>query len=519
VTQNDGAGISAQVARAGAGGLAGRSLLLLANLGATPFTIRLLGPSAYGLWALIQAIFIWANLAEGGMWAATTKFGAERYAVGDAVGEVKVVWSGLCFVLVTTSSAGLALALGAHFLLGALNVRGNLLVTGTWALRIMCASFVVSALAGTVNTAQQVRLRWRQYTLLNTGANLLGAVGVPLAIYVFADGVVTAAAVGLVCASLYLVGLCWDAARVQPALRSPRIDRQTLRQLLSYGGALTIANLAGVPLHTGERFFLSANASTTAVAYYSVAITIATTLQVLPEQLGFPLIPALSRLAAQGKWEEHRALYGKSLTGIFLVVTPAAIVLALLSRPFLTIWAGPTYGVRSTELLLIALGGVWASAVAWVPAAYMLSAGKTKALAWLQGAELVPYLGAAWLLTDKWGAVGAAAVWSGRLILDSVALSIIVRKSSCLPVLPLSARRVRSVMAPVFFGLASLGVAVLSESLLVRSAVAAGLLSVYAAVVWSLVLTPLERRGLANLLTEMLGPRLPLAWLRKPRVR
>jgi O-antigen/teichoic acid export membrane protein len=507
---DSGTGISVQVAKAGAGGLAGRTVLLLANLLATPFTIRLLGPSAYGLWVLIQAVFLWAGLAEGGMWAATTKYGAERYAGGDADGEATVVWSGLCIVLITTSSAALALALGAHFLLGVLNVHGSALMAGTWALRVACASFVTSSLASTVNTAQQVRLRWRQYTLLNTGANLLGTVGVPLAIYLFSGGLVAATAVGLLASSLYLLGLCWDAVRVQPALRRPRVDRPTVRQLLWYGGALTIANLAGVPLHTGERFFLSANASTSAVAYYAVAITIATTLQVLPEQLGFPLIPALARLEAQGRHDEHRALYGKSLAGLFLVVTPAAIVLALVSKPFLTLWAGPAYGAHSTVLLLVALGGVLASAFAWMPTAYMLSAGKTKTLAWLQGAELVPYLGAAWVLTHKWGALGAAEVWSGRLVLHSVAMFAVVRRSSHLPVVPLSARRIRSVVAPVLFGLTCLGAAVLSGSLLARSAMAAVLLAGYSAVVWWLVLTPEERRGVANLLSEMLGPRMRL---------
>jgi O-antigen/teichoic acid export membrane protein len=358
-------------------------------------------------------------------------------------------------------------------------------------------------------------LRWRQFTLLNTGANLLGTFGVPLAIYLFSGGVVTAAAVGLLAASLYLVGLSWDALRVQPALRQPRVDRSTLRQLLSYGGALTIANLAGVPLHTGERFFLSANASTSAVAYYAIAITIATTLQVLPEQLGFPLIPALSRLDAEGRHEEHRALYGKSLAGLFLAVTPAAIVLALLSKPFLTLWAGPAYGAHSTVLLLVALGGVWANAFAWMPTAYMLSAGKTKVLAWLQGAELAPYLAAAWVFTHRWGALGAAEVWSGRLVLDSVAMFAVVRRTSHMPVVPLSARRVRSVLAPVLFGLACFGAAVLSGSLLARSFMAAGLLVGYGSVVWWLVLSPGERRGVSKLLSEMLGRSVGLPWQRR----
>jgi O-antigen/teichoic acid export membrane protein len=497
--------MSAQVAKAGTWGLAGRTVLLLANLGATPFTIRLLGPAAYGLWALVQAILTWANLAEGGMWAATTKYGAQRYAVGDDAGEAKVVWSGLTFVLTTTSAVALGLALGAHTILGLLNVRGSMVEAGAWALRLSCASFVVSSLVGTVNTAQQVRLRWKHYTLFSVASNLLGSVGVPLAIWLFSGGVVAAAAVGLLASSLYFLGLSWDAVRVQPALRRPRVDKATLRQLSSYGGALSVANLAAVPLLTGERFFLGANTSTTVVAYYAVAITIATTLQVLPEQLGAPLIPALSRLEAEGRHDEHRALYGKSLFGLFLVVTPATIVMALLAKPFLTLWAGSAYGAHATVLLLVALGGVWANALAWVSHDYMLSAGKTKVLALLQVAEVAPYLGAAWVLTAKWGALGAAMVWSGRLVLDAVAQLLIVRRLYHLPVVPLSERRLRSVVAPILLGLSCLGASALSGGLIARCAMASVILAGYAVVVWCIVLTARERQGVVSLLGKMLG--------------
>ena len=497
--------MSARVAKAGTWGFAGRTILLLANFAATPFTIRLLGPSAYGLWALIQAVLVWAGLAEGGMWAATTKYGAERYADGDATGEAMVVWSGLAFVLTTTSSVALALALGAHLLLALLHVGSGLLGAGMWALRLSCAAFVVGALAGTVNTTQEVRLRWRQYTLINLVSNLVGSVGVPLAIYLMSGGLVAAAAVGLLASSLNLFGLSWDGVRVQPALLRPRADRATLRKLLRYGGVLTIANFAGIPLATGERFFLGANVSTTAVAYYAVAATVATTLLVLPEQLTSPLMPALARLEAEGKAEEHRALYGKSLSGLFLVATPAALLVALIAKPFLTLWAGPSYGAHSTAPLLIALGGVWVNALAWVAGSYLLSAAKTKVLAWLQAAELAPYLGAAWVLTAKWGVLGAAIVWSARVAIDSVARLVIVHRIAGLPWLPLSARRVRSVAAPVLLAVACRGAAGLTGGLIARSAIAALLLAAYCVGVWWLVLTARERRGVANLLSEMLG--------------
>ena len=499
------ASIPAQLGRASTWGFTGRTVLLLANFGSAPFTIRLLGPSAYGLWALVHTIMDWAAPAEAGQAAATTKYGAERYAAHDADGESTVVWSGLCFILMTTGSVAVALALAAHFLLGLLHVHGSLLAAGTWALRVACGTFVLSSLVGAVNTAQQVRLRWKQFTLFNMLSNVLGAVGVPFAVFLFSGGVVTAAAVSLLASCLYFVSLTWDALRVQPALRHPRFSRATLSKLVSYGWALALAGLASVPLASAERFFLAANASTTAVAYYAVAMTVATTLEVLPQQICSPLMPALARLQADGKEAEHRALYGKTLAGLFLVLAPAAILVAFLARPFLTLWAGPTYGTHGTVVLLVALVGMSANGLAWVPNAYILSAGKTKAFAALQGAELPCYLGAAWVLTARWGALGAAIVWSARLVVDSVAQSLIVRKSGGLPTLPFSSKRIRSVAAPALLAIMCIAIGMDTHGILARSGIAVGLLVVYAAGVWYIVLTSREREGVINLVMEILG--------------
>lgn len=501
----DQVGMPARVARAGTWGLAGRTILLLANFGATPFTIRLLGPSAYGLWALIQAILVWAGPAEGGQGTATTKYGAERYAEHDAVGESKVIWSGLCFALFTTSSVGLALGLGARSLLEALNVSGRALGAGVWALRLASGTFVIASVAGAINTAQQVRLRWKQYTLLNVFSNLLGAIGVPLAIYFSSGGVVAAAMVGLAASLLYFIGLSWDALRVQPRLRRPRLDGATLRLLIPYGGALALANLANVGLNTGERFLLAGNASTTAVAYYAVAMTIATTLSILPEQLVLPLMPALTRLHTEGKAKEFSDLYGKSLSALFLLVTPATIVVALVAKPFLTLWAGRAYGEHGTLLLLVALVGVWANALGWVPDMYLLSVGKANVFAALQGGQLVLYLGAAWVLTERWGALGAALVWSSGWVVYSVLHLLVARRLGRLPVNPLSERRMRCASAPVLLGASCMGVATLTGGLVGRMALAAVLLVVYAFALWWFVLTARERVGVCRLLGDMVG--------------
>jgi O-antigen/teichoic acid export membrane protein len=498
--------IDAQVAASGAWGFGGRTVLLVANLFATPFLIRLLGPASYGLWTLLLVATAWASTADLGMGTASTKFGAGYYERGDPRGESSVVWTALGLIVVTTGCVATALGLVAHpVLTGLLHDETALVNAGTVALRIGCAIFVLQSVAGIVNTPQVVRLRWRQWTVVTTVINLLGTVGAPVALAVFGGGITTVAVVNLGASGLMVAGNLVLAVRLQPALLHPRLDRAVLRKLLSYGGALTVTGVVLVPLSAAERFFLAHNHSTTAVAYFAVAVTVATTLQVLPQQLTGPLLPGLARLEASGRLQDLRALYSKGLSGLFLLITPAAVLLAFVAGPFLSLWAGPQYGAHSTAPFLVVIAGVWFDCLACMPISYLLSSGRTKLIAYIRVAELVPYLLAAWILTERFGVMGAAFVWSAGCVIDSVLLFEVARRVASLPCLPLSDRRLRSLAGPLLLGGAAVLLVHFTSGLTARLGWAAALALAYTAAVWWLVLTGRERRGITALFGRVLG--------------
>jgi O-antigen/teichoic acid export membrane protein len=498
--------INAQVAAAGAWGFGGRAVLLLANLLATPFLIRLLGPASYGLWTLLLLATTWAGYADLGMGIASTKFGASYYTRGDSQGESSVVWTALGLVAITTGCVATAIALAAHSVLASpLHVERGLVSAGTVALRIGCAIFVLQSVAGIVNTPQVVRLKWSQWTVFTTAVNVLGTVGAPVALAVFRGGVTTVAVVTLATSVLLVTGNLLLAVRLQPALIRPRFDKAVLRKLLAYGGTLTIAGLALVPLTSAERFFLAHNHSTTAVAFLAVAGNLATTLQVFPEQLTAPFLPGLARLEAAGRLQDLRALYRKGLSGLFLLVTPAAVLLAFIARPFLSLWAGPQYGAHSTTPFLVILAGVWFDCLASMPISYMLSSGRAKLIARIRVGELIPYLAAAWILTEKFGVIGAASVWSAGCVLDSVLLFAAARRVMSLPCLPLSDQRLRSFAGPLALGGVAMLLAQVTSGLTARLVWSAVLTLAYGAAVWYLILTSRERHGLMVLAGRALG--------------
>jgi O-antigen/teichoic acid export membrane protein len=502
------------VTRGGLWSLGGQAVGLAAGLIATPFTIRLLGSARYGVWSLLQTSLSWVGLADLGMSAASTRYGGESLARGDAEGEATAVWTAAAITVSLTTCAAVGAALAVRPILSdLLHVRGALLGPAAIALRIVCVAWVAQAISGTFNTPQQVRLRWRSYTIVTQGSAVLQLVAIPIALAAVAGGVVTAATIALAAAVAAAVGTVWVAARLQPAILRPRVDRPVAKRLLRYGGPLTVSGLADIPLSTAERLLLAHYTSTITVAYYVVASRLATLLSAIPGAVIGPLFPALVTLEQSGKNESARSLYKQTLQGAFLILTPAALLLAFVAHPFLALWAGQAYGRHSAVPFYVLLVGVWFNSLAWIPASYLIASGRTGLIARIHMLELAPYVVIGAVLTSTLGALGAAIVWSARVIVDSAVFFWSASRAGQLPRSPLSNRPLASILAPATLA-AVLGLfSLLTSGLVARIGCAVVLSLGYCGLVWFVVLTPHERVGLSTLAAEVT----PIARKRRSR--
>jgi O-antigen/teichoic acid export membrane protein len=488
--------VAGLVAQSGLWSVAGQAAVLVAALIATPFTIRLLRPARYGLLSLLQSVQGWMGLADFGMTTASTRFAGERHAQDDGLGEASATWTSVAITTGATFVVAGAVALAAPFVLKSLlHVHGSLVAPGELAVRLAAAACVASVVAGTLNTQLIVRLRWRGLTLISAISSVGGIVLVPLALAAFGGGVVTSTAISLALGVVTVGVLLLTAIRLQPLMRRPRLSRSAARKLIRYGAALTVAGVAMIPLNTADRLLLAHYRTTTTIAYYVVAWRLATLLTVFPLAICQPLFPGFIRLQGSGQIDAMRALYRQALQGLFLLLTPSMLLLAFVAQPFLSLWAGKVYGVHSTHLFYIMVGGVWFDAAAWLPA-YFLSLDHTKQFATIRVIEIVPYVAALAVLTSRFGAVGAAAAWTGRLIIEAIVLFLLARRVGGVTISPLSANRVRSVVFPLTLGGALLLLSAVTASLPARAAYALVASVLYAALVWRLGLTQREREGL-----------------------
>jgi O-antigen/teichoic acid export membrane protein len=416
--------MTGQVLRGSFWYLGGQIVTLLASFLATPIVIRLLGPEQYGLWALIVLLVGRVGFTRLGMGTASTRFASEAHARGDDAGEAAILWDCLLLGALPAALAAAGLALGAPWLLDrVLHVPSHLQQSGVIALRLAAIALVPRVATSVLNSPQLVRLRMRLHGGMTVAGSLAQILLTPV-VLLLGGGVAGAAAVIAGVAVAAGVGQAVVAGRILPELRRARLAPALLGRLASFGGAVAAANLCLAMLTHGEKLLLIRFVSVSALAYYTVAFSLANLLVVPAAALVQSLLPTFARCQASERWDELGRLYDELLRAILLLLPPLALLLGVGAKPFFTLWAGPAFGTASTPLFFILLVGLLAHVLAHVPTCLLVALGRADFDARYHLLELAPYLLLALLLTMRWGGAGAAAAWSLRLL---VALPIYLR--------------------------------------------------------------------------------------------
>jgi len=412
-------GLGRAVARSSVWSLGGQVGVLVVSFVATPFTVRLLGPEGYGLLALVNSLIAYVTVIDLGMGTASTRFASDAYARGDEREEAAAVWTASAITLVPSTIVAAIIWLTAPAIAHrVLHLQPNLLGSGALALRLGSVALVARILASVLNTPELVRLRWDLYVLVTNGSGVAQVVVVPIVVAFGAGvgGAVGVIAVAAVAATVlhFIVG-----AKLAPALRRPSVRPDLARPLIRFGGGLVVANVLGLVLGSGERLILAATYPIRAMAHYSVAANLSQVIAVVPIAICQPLLPAFSRLAAGSDTGQASQLYRRALTSILVGILPIAVVLAVIGKPFLSLWAGGEYGQASVTPLRILLIGVVVNACAFVPYNFLLGHGASRAIVRCHLLELPLYPLYAFALIARFGATGAALVWTLRLVLVS----------------------------------------------------------------------------------------------------
>jgi O-antigen/teichoic acid export membrane protein len=422
-------GFTTRVLRGAVLAMGGQIAVLGASLAFTPITIRGLGAEAYGVLALVHIVAGSLSFADFGMGTASTAVGAEAFAKANRDQERSVVLTALLISGLTGAAFAVALALAAPVLgTGVLAVPSHLRHETTLILRLSAFALFSRCLVTVLNTPQLVRMRTDLYVGITTIGSLLQIVLVAAAVFL-GYGLIGAVTC-IVAATIFLTFMHYAASsQLLPGMLAGRVSGALVGRLSLFGASVVVSSIAAVILTHGEKFLLTYYSSVRELAYYSVAVTCAGLLVMLPQAIGQLLLPAFAQLHAQNDAARTNMLFDRMLRAYVLYVAPAVAAIWLAGRTFLAVWAGPEFAEGGGTALTVLAFGYGTNVLAYAPYFLLMGSGRNQFVARLHVAELVPYVLIAVALIPRYGATGAALAWTLRALADATALFWLARRT------------------------------------------------------------------------------------------
>ena len=374
----------------------------------TPFLLRQLGASDYGLWILIGSIAAYGSLLDFGIASAATKYVAQFHAEGrieqarSLVTTTLWLYIGLGFMAIVLS------AILAPIVPGLLNIPAGQQGTASWLMLLSGLSLGVSLPSA---TSIAVLRGLHRFDL----SNLVGIFGMTLftaatvSVLLLGGGLLGMVAVGIPVTLVTQIPAIWLIRRTAPKLRFGlrQIDRGLLRTLMSFSSPLFVMNVAGQLQTKTDEITIGVFMPIANVAPYSIARRLSEMPQILSEQFMKVIMPLASQLDAENDRGRLRTLYLASSRLTLAIFLPLAVGVMILAQPFLKAWVGTPYDQYAYLVVILTLASLIDTSQ-WPAGAILQGIGRHRLLAIISLGAALANLGLSLVLVRPLGLAGVA---------------------------------------------------------------------------------------------------------------
>ena len=324
-----------------------QGVAILVNLVYTPFMVRILGQSEYGLYQLVQSVVNYLNLMNFGFSGAYISFYSRARATEGPEGIARLNGMFLRIFLAIT----LACVAAGAFLVSHIQVLGSRLTAGEYETARKLMILLVANLAVSFpNTVFTVHIAARERFVFKQGVTILNYALIPLCnlpVLYMGLGSVGVAGVTLGLSALRLalnMGYCLGKLKMR--FRFGRFDRALFLSLAGFTFFIFLSDVVDQMNTNVDKFLLGRIIGTGAVAVYSVGFELSTYFTfcswVIPEMF----VPETNRIAVEekddGKLTEMFTRIGRYNNYILLLILTGFI---LAGKPFIRLWVGEGYEV------------------------------------------------------------------------------------------------------------------------------------------------------------------------------
>lgn len=383
-----------------------------------PIYISYIGTARYGILSIVWLILGYFGFLDFGLSRAAANALA-KISHTSTEERAKVLMTSLYFNLFLGALGGVILYFAGRILLPDLMTDSSpLRAEVEAALPWIGCMLPLALIAGVGRGAIQSRENFFVLNVLDLIGFSLGQL-LPIFLIIIAGPSLTVVIPAAFLARAASVGLTFAWVTRSERVRALLVfDQSRFKELFRFGAWVTVTNIIGPVLHSVDQLLVGSVLGATAVAHYSVPMSLVSRSQVLSTSLATVLFPRFSRL----KPDEAMLLATKAVLslsyGSGVILAPAIV----LGDVFLKVWIGAEFASQATFVLQLLLIGAWFNGVAYIPHSLLVGQGRPDLVAKLHAFECLPYIALLWFLLSHFGLRGAAFAWTARVVADAALL-------------------------------------------------------------------------------------------------
>lgn len=413
--------MSRRVAANAVWNIAGSLVSLLVGLLAISTLLKVLGPSRLGVFTLALGFIGFSGVLDLGLGRALTQKVASDVGEGkDRSAVSALAWHVLAFLAGFGIVAGVLVWCVAPWIVDHVTAIDPGMERETvFGLRAIALSMPLALVSVGATGALEGLQAFRDVSTRRALLSIL-QFGLPMAMVLRLPDVGWAIA-GLA-TSRVIGSLTWLSLlqRLLPFRGMGAWRRGDLREVLAFGGWLSVSNAVGPLMVYADRFYLATLFPAAKVAHYAVPLDGLFRITSLPVMTMNAVFPALAGAKADPRASSSMLrIASVALAGLLVTPLYAASLFAL---GLLTLWLGAAFAHESLAICQWLIVGIFANSLAHVPYALLQGHGRSDVTAKLHLLELPVFVIAIILCVSAWGIVGAAIAWTLRVALDAALL-------------------------------------------------------------------------------------------------
>ena len=375
----------------------------------TPFVIRHLGVTAYGIWILAVSTVSYLNLLDMGLRSAVIRFVSKAEAQGKMEDATAAIGAALWVrVLISAGVAVLSIILALMFphlfkIPADLQRAAQITV-------LMCALGVAFTLtSGVFGAVLAATNRFDVLSSISAVQTLARAGGVIL-ILGSGHGLVPLAYWEGTVALLSGIATCLMALKIFPPCRVPiaRPDMKILKMIWSYSFTTFILIIAVQIITNTDNLVVGAFVSVGMVAFYSIGGSLMGYSWQVVSAVSTTFTPMASGLEAGGRTEDLQRLLLRGTQATLGIAMPISVALTLRGKTFINLWMGPEYSEIAGTVLQILIISQFFGIADGTAGSIMMAIDKHKPVAKWAVIEAVLNLGLSIVLVKTIGIYGVA---------------------------------------------------------------------------------------------------------------